>query len=157
VWNECNDHPDTCFCEHTREKFRRWLRRKYGSLKALGEAWYRYSYSAWERVEAPRFQSQSPECMDWLAFRKENYYELYQWKIQILRRVDPDARITAHGVAASLDYTYGDGNDDWLAASQVESYGDGLGDGAQGDGSLEAVAGGGSCSRRLPGKDISSS
>jgi beta-galactosidase len=123
VWNECNYHPDMCFCEHTEQKFRDWLLAKYGSLEALGKAWYRYSYADWSHVRAPRFSELHPQCMDWLAFRKQNYYENYQWKVGIIRSVDPDARITAHGVAASLDYTYGDGNDDWLAAEQVESYG----------------------------------
>jgi beta-galactosidase len=99
------------------------LEKKYGSLKALGNAWHRYSYTSWDQVMAPRFNGQFSECLDWRLFKKQNYYELYQWKVNILRSVDPDAHITAHGVAGSLDYTYGDGNDDWLAASQVESYG----------------------------------
>ena len=123
VWNECNYNPDVCYCEHTQKRFRKWLAKKYGSLENLAESWYRYSYSSWEQVQAPRVESQSPDCMDWLQFRKENYYENYQWKVQLLRSIDPDARITGHGVAASLDYTYGDGNDDWLASKQVESYG----------------------------------
>ena len=123
VWNECNYHPDTCFCEHTQKKFRMWLEKKYGSLKNLSEAWYRYSYSDWEQVQAPRFETPCPECMDWLTFRKENFYELLQWKVQVLQSADPNARITAHGVASSLDFTYANGNDDWLAAAPMESYG----------------------------------
>jgi len=123
IWNECNYHPDTCYCEHTQKRFRQWLEKKYGTLKNLSQSWYRYSYASWDQVQAPRYVNQTPDCMDWLAFRKENYYSNYQWKVQIIKSVDPDARITAHGVAASLDYTYGDGNDDWLAAEQVESYG----------------------------------
>ena len=123
IWNECNYSPNTCFCECTQQKFRLWLQKKYGTLKKLGEAWHRYSYSEWEQVQAPRFVGQNVECLDWLTFRKENYYQLYKWKVDIIRSVDPDAHITAHGVAASLDYTYGDGNDDWMAAAQVESYG----------------------------------
>ncbi|MCL2487520.1 MAG: beta-galactosidase [Oscillospiraceae bacterium] len=123
IWNECNYHPDTCYCAHTRRKFRQWLEKKYGSLQALGVAWHRYSYSDWEQVQAPRFEMQCTECMDWLAFRKESYYELLGWKADILRSADPDARITAHGVAATLDYTYANGNNDWLAAARVESYG----------------------------------
>ena len=123
IWNECNYNPNTCFCEHTQKAFREWLKRKYGSLEVLGRAWRRYSFSEWDQVQAPRFVGQYAECLDWLRFRKENYYKHFQWKVSVIESVDPDARITAHGVAGSLDYTYGDGNDDWLAASQVESYG----------------------------------
>ena len=123
VWNECNFDGDMCFCEHTQQAFREWLKAKYGSLDALMKAWYRYGYESWEQVEAPRFTEQHPQCLDWLLFRKENFYRQYDWKVNILRSVDPDARITNHGVAATLDYTYGNGNDDWMAAEQAESYG----------------------------------
>jgi len=123
VQNESNYHKDVCYCPATQAKFRLWLQKRYGSLEALNKAWHRYSYASWEDVLAPRYEAQSPECMDWLLFRKENFYEMIRWKIGVIRGIDPDARITAHGVAASLDYTYGDGNDDWMAASNVESYG----------------------------------
>ena len=123
VWNECNYSPAACFCEHTQARFRVWLQKKYGSLEALGEAWHRYSYTSWDQVQAPRFETPCAECLDWLFFRKQNFYENYRWKVSIIESVDKNARITAHGVAASLDYTYGDGNDDWMAASNVESYG----------------------------------
>ena len=123
VWNECNYHPDTCFCEHTQKKFRLWLQKKYGTLEALSKAWNRYGYTDWDQVEAPRHKEQYADAFDWLLFRKQNFFELFKWKADIIRSIDPDAHITAHGVAASLDYTYGDGNDDWLSAEQVDSYG----------------------------------
>ena len=31
-----------CYCEATQKKFREWLKAKYGTLDALGRAWYRY-------------------------------------------------------------------------------------------------------------------
>lgn len=123
VWNECNYSPNVCYCPATQEKFRAWLKRKYATIENLAEAWHRYGVTDWSQIQAPRYEEQYPECMDWLTFRKENFYDQMQWRIDTIKSVDPDCHITAHGVAGSLDYTYGDGNDDWLAASKVESYG----------------------------------
>ena len=38
LWNEGG--LSECYCEATQEKFRDWLKEKYGSLEALGKAWH---------------------------------------------------------------------------------------------------------------------
>lgn len=122
VMNECHYSRNLCYCQATQQRFREWLLKKYGSLAALGEAWHRYSFTDWEQVRAPRIMAQFPECIDWMEFCKERAYENMQWRIEQLRSGDPDAWITAHGLAGSLD-TARSGSDDWMAAQQVESYG----------------------------------
>ncbi|WP_248927262.1 beta-galactosidase [Paenibacillus hamazuiensis] len=123
VWNECNYSPHVCYCEHTKKKFRRWLRDKYGGLKELGLAWHRYSYSSWDQVEPPVQLEPYPECIDWLDFRKINFYEQMQWRIDLIRSLDRKNRMTAHGIAGSINAMALMGADDWLAASKVEVYG----------------------------------
>lgn len=123
VWNECNYSSTACHCEHTKAKFRRWLERKYGTLQQLGRAWHRYSYSAWDQVQPPVQIAPYPECIDWLKFKKENYYEQMQWRIDTIRSVDPDNLMTAHGVAGAMTHMAAGGADDWLAASKVDLYG----------------------------------
>ena len=120
--NECHYSRGVCHCPHTQAAFREWLLAKYGSLEALAEAWHRYSFTDWKQVMAPRVIAQFPDCLDWQEFCKQRAYENMQWRHDIIRSVDPDVRITAHGLAGSLD-TYASGSDDWLAASKVESYG----------------------------------
>ena len=71
----------------------------------------------------PRAIAPYPECLDWLRFRKDAFYEDMQWRVDLIRGVDPDALITAHGEACSLNnYALG-GSDEWRAAGKVESYG----------------------------------
>jgi beta-galactosidase len=123
VWNECNYGHNVCYCNATQQKFREWLQAKYGSLEALAKAWRRYSYAEWEDVQAPTDEEPYPEHMDWLEFRKENFHEHMKWRIAIIRDVDDQCLITAHGIAASLQNMAAGGSDDWLAASLVESYG----------------------------------
>lgn len=123
VWNECNFSRAYCYCPATIERFREWLRGKYGSLKALGRAWYRYSYAAWEDVDAPRHLGPYPESLDWLQFRIDNAYRLMRWRVDLLRRHDPNHPVTAHGVAQTLTDHGPSVNDEWRAAAEVDSYG----------------------------------
>jgi len=123
VWNECNYRHNTCYCPATRKKFREWLREKLGDLRTLGEAWHRYSYADWDDIMPPRHLGGYPDVMDWLEFRIDNAYRLLRWRVELIRSIDPDCAIAAHGVAASLTRMAPGGADDWRAAAQVESYG----------------------------------
>ncbi|MEG0494297.1 MAG: beta-galactosidase, partial [Clostridia bacterium] len=123
MWNETNFPSDVCYCEHTKAKFREWLRQKYGNLTELGKAWCRYSFTAWEQVMPPKTLDFFMESLDWLLFRKQNVYDQLQWRIDQIREVDQDCLITAHGTAASIDRQALNCYDEWEAADRVELYG----------------------------------
>lgn len=123
VWNECNYSHTLCFCESTKSAYREWLKEKYGSLENLRKAWYRYSLADWQDVQPPAALQLYPECYDWLTFRKENAYRHMQWKVDLIRNIDPECLITAHGTAQSLENMALGGSDEWLAADKVELYG----------------------------------
>lgn len=123
VWNECNYSPDVDFSRFTKAQYRKWLKDKYGSLDALANAWYRYSYSEWEDIEPPVQTAPYPENLDWLAFKHDDFYAQMQWRIDTIRAVDQKSLIAAHGVAGAIPDMAARGCDDWLAASKVELYG----------------------------------
>lgn len=123
VWNECNYSPDVDYSSYSKTAFRDWLKAKYGTLKALADAWYRYSYADWEDIEPPAQMAPYPECLDWLAFKRDNFYDQMQWRIDTIRQVDPTNLIAAHGVSGAIPNMAPGGSDDWLAASKVELYG----------------------------------
>jgi beta-galactosidase len=123
IWNECNYGRDTCYCAATDAKFQDWLKEKYGDLRALGEAWHRHSFAEWEDVTPPRSLGPYPHTLDWLQFRIENAYRLMRWRAKLIRSLDAEHPITAHGVAGSLTNMAPGGADDWRAAAEVESYG----------------------------------
>lgn len=123
IWNECSYRPDVCYCSATRKKFRLWLKQKYCDLEALGRAWYRYSYRDWDEVEPPRILGPYPDTLDWLRFRIENAYSLMRWRVELIRKIDPEHPITAHGVAGTLNLLASSGADDWRAAAEVDIYG----------------------------------
>jgi beta-galactosidase len=133
LWNECNYAPDTCYCPATAQRFRDWLAIKYGDLGALGEAWHRPSFAAWEDVSPPRHLGPYPHVMDWLQFRIDDAYRLLRWRAELVRGIDPDCAIVAHGVVGSLTNMASRGADDWRAAAEAEAYGYTWGSSRHGD------------------------
>jgi beta-galactosidase len=128
LWNENTYHGGSpsqmyCYCEATQSKFRDWLEKKYGSLEALGKAWHRYSFATWENVRPPRDLTGYPEAMDWLEFRIDNALRLLHWRTELFRRLDPDHKITAHGVAGTLETLPSATHHEWRSAAEVDLWG----------------------------------
>ncbi|MBV9812511.1 MAG: beta-galactosidase, partial [Acetobacteraceae bacterium] len=123
VSNECNYHQDVDFSAFTKAVFRDWLREKYGSLDALAKVWHRYSYAEWDDIEPPAHLGPYPECLDWLQFRRDDFYRQVQWRIDTIRAAHPDVMICAHGISGAIPNMASNGCDDWTAASKVEVYG----------------------------------
>lgn len=131
AWDLWNEHAwpggappkMLCYCDATQKKFREWLQKKYGSLENLGKAWYRYSYTDWQNVQPPRNFSGYPESLDWLEFRTDNMFRQLQWRVDLFRKLDKRNRVTAHGIASTLEGLPGSANNEWRSAAQVDSWG----------------------------------
>lgn len=114
VWNEGGLADD--YGPATQAKFRDWLRAKYGTLEALERAWHRYSLGDWDSVHPPHDTGGYPDSLDWLAFRRDDAIRLLRWRTEIIRRLDPRHKITAHGVGALTEI-------EWRTVDEVDSYG----------------------------------
>jgi len=123
VWNEVNYPADADYSDYSKQAFRDWLKAKYGTLDKLAEAWHRYSFAKWDYVEPPVVIAPYAETLDWLLFKRDNFYGLMQWRIDTIRGIDSKNRIVAHGVSGAIPNLAAHGSDDWLAASKVEVYG----------------------------------
>jgi beta-galactosidase len=113
VWNE--GAVQECFCPATQAKFREWLKAKYGTIEALGRAWHRYSLNDWQSVHPPHGGGYA-DSLDWLAFRRDDAMRLMRWRTDLIRRLDPKSKITAHGTATLTEI-------DWRMAADVDVYG----------------------------------
>jgi len=133
IWNEGNYPSDVCYCPATLANFRAWVKAKYGDLRTLGEAWHRYSFAGWEDVTPPFKMGPYTDTLDWLQFRIDNAYAQLDWRIKVIRELDAQNPITAHGVAATLTGLSSNTRDDWLAAGKVEGYGYTWGSSRHGD------------------------
>ncbi|HEY8742488.1 MAG TPA: beta-galactosidase, partial [Chloroflexota bacterium] len=123
VWNECNMPAAYCYCPATAAAFRTWLQQRYASLQDLGKTWHRYSYASWEDVQPPRSFGGYPDSLDWLQFRIDHAYARLRWRISLIRKLDPNHPITAHGIASGLIAHADAVADEWRSAAEVDSYG----------------------------------
>ncbi|MCC7368306.1 MAG: beta-galactosidase [Chloroflexi bacterium] len=133
IWNESNNNPNFCYCPATLRVFQGWLKAKYGDLKTLGRAWGRHSFATWENVTPPRAHGPYADTLDWIEFRGDRAHELMRWRRDVIRGVDPDCAMTAHGLATTLSAMPASSADDWRAAAEVESYGVTWGSSRHGD------------------------
>ena len=128
LWNENTSFGGSptkmyCYCEASKQKMREWLRSRYGTLESLAKIWHRYSYTSWDDVEPPQTFSGYSDSLDWLQFRIDNAYSQFDWRVKLFRKLDPHHRITAHGVAGTLDDMPSSSHDEWRSAAKVDTYG----------------------------------
>jgi beta-galactosidase len=120
-------NPEFCFCAHTKNRFRGWLRQKYGSIDRLNEAWYR-RFAAWDQVEPSRMSTilSYTDYIDWKAFIVAKLGEDLKERYDAVKRTAPRTIVTSHaagvGLFASPHHWEGQA-DDWTMARQVDVYG----------------------------------
>ena len=106
------DQGIPCHCPRCQERFRQWLRERYGSLAALNRAWmtafWSHTYTAWEQIRTPGPQadhSVQGQVLDFMRFVSAMYLECYLNERDILREITPGIPVTTNvlGVPRYLD------------------------------------------------------
>ena len=126
TFNEQNHFADAggCWCDGSAEKWRGWVREKYGSLDAVAEAWNRYSYRNWEDIEIPRHSSFYGDALDWILFRIDNAHRIMKWRVDTIKSIDPVHPVTAHGYPHWVLSRVGPATyQPWKAAELVDVFG----------------------------------
>lgn len=124
-----NEHRGTsvgrmyCYCPASVAEFRKWLKKKYGTVDAVAKAWRRYSFSDWNDVQPSRTGGPYPDWLDWVEFREDRAHELLRWRKEVIRSVDQKSKITMHGLAYAIELLPTTSANDWRAAAEVDSYG----------------------------------
>jgi beta-galactosidase len=121
------ERPEFCFCPNTRQRFRGWLRKKYSTLEALNQAWYR-RYESWDEVEPNRLSTilSYSDYIDWKAFIADKLGEDLRARYEAVKKVAPGHVATSHAAGVGLFSTphHWEGqSDDWIMARQVDYYG----------------------------------
>ena len=96
VWNE--PHLGNCYCRHTQDRFRIWLKEKYnGKLGRLNELWgseFPVEYEKWEDVEAPTgvgfLGGGLNSWRDWLEFTDFRLADAMLNVQKIVKKNDPE-------------------------------------------------------------------
>ncbi len=119
-----------CYCPNSQERFRRWLEKRYGDISSLNRAWYR-AYGDWNEVIPPKYVIISTwrDLVDWQLFTMEKLAEDLKWRVQTVKKIDPDHVISSHSAISSVFVPplnwYGT-SDDWEMAKQVDVWGTSL-------------------------------
>ena len=87
-----NFEDSACYCEKCQAAFRRWLKKRYGTLKRLNQAyWGRFwshSYTDWEQIHSPAPHGEWTVTaleVDWRRFVTEQMSSFCLWEINAVR------------------------------------------------------------------------
>jgi beta-galactosidase GanA len=121
------ENPEFCFCKYTIARFRRWLQKKYGTLDALNQSWYRH-YTSWDEVEPNRLSTilSYTDFIDWKHFIVDKLGEDLSDRFQAVKQAAPHAVATSHaaGIGLFSSPLWWEGQpDDWTMKDQVDYYG----------------------------------
>ncbi|MCS6827916.1 MAG: beta-galactosidase [Caldilinea sp.] len=121
--------PVFCYCHHTVQRFRDWLRRRYGALDALNRAWYR-TFTSWDVIPAPKFISLMTytEYIDWIHFIMEKLACDLRWRHDTIRQVDHHLTTSHSAVPSVLTLPLDEQGspDDWKMPHSVDIWGTSL-------------------------------
>lgn len=126
MWVDMMENPIGCFCycDASREAFRQWLREKYGTLEAVGEAWGR-RFSEWADVRPPTWLFGFSDWVDFRTFTAENIAGLVQRRSDLIRK-HTTKPIIAHawgGGCVTCGQLGSMAFDDWKNADPVDKWG----------------------------------
>ena len=91
-----NDLGAACYCENCQNKFREWLKEKYGTLDKLNHEWWTTfwgrTYTDWKQVEAPMPNGEDilhGLSLDWRRFCSDLYYDFMSEEIDAVKAINP--------------------------------------------------------------------
>lgn len=113
AWHISNEYGGECHCDYCQDAFRDWIKKKYGSLDKLNEAWWTgfwsHTYTDWSEVESPAPQGET--CvhgltLDWKRFVTDQTLDFIKHEIKPLKAVNSDIPVVANlmGVYDGLNY-----------------------------------------------------
>ncbi|WP_432872269.1 beta-galactosidase [Microbispora rosea] len=103
MWHISNEYGPTAYNEAASAGFRRWLRRRYGDLETLNEAWttrfWGQVYTDWDQVEAPavpRTWMNPSRILDFKRFTSDALLECFVAERDIVRSFRDDIPIVTN-------------------------------------------------------------
>ncbi|WP_199614275.1 beta-galactosidase [Paenibacillus alkalitolerans] len=124
LWHVNNEYGVRCYCGNCEMTFREWLKKRYGSLEKVNEAWYTrfwgHTLYDWEDIVLPSGLSEGLDksdsdktafqgaTLDYYRFASESLLNCYLTEYNAIKEVIPDAIVTTNfqgnGTYKPLDY-----------------------------------------------------
>lgn len=106
LWHISNEYSGECFCSLCQKNWRKWLKKKYGTLDAINQAWWMdfwgSSYSEWQQVLPPSPLGETKVHgmdLDWKRFVTDQTIDFYLNEIQPIREITPNIPVTTNFMA----------------------------------------------------------
>jgi beta-galactosidase len=103
VWHISNEYSGECHCPLCQENFRIYLKKRFGDLDALNEAWWNsfwsHTYTEWSQVESPSPLGQVNVHglnLEWKRFCTEQIVDFYLHETAPLKRITPNVPCTTN-------------------------------------------------------------
>jgi len=111
-WHLSNEYNGACYCEKCADKFRAWLKEKYGDIETLNHAWWTrfwsHHFNSFEEIEPPSKageMSLQGLSLDWKRFVTWNTTDFIKEEIKALRKYsDHPVTTNCMGFFSGLDY-----------------------------------------------------
>ena len=118
LWHISNEytgecHVPQCHCPLCQERFRNYLKKRYGTLEALNGAWWTFfwshTYTDWSQIESPSTRGEMSVHglnLEWKRFTTEQFVDFYLLEIAPLKKITPLIPCTTNfmGTYPGLDY-----------------------------------------------------
>ncbi|MEM4067988.1 MAG: beta-galactosidase [Candidatus Micrarchaeaceae archaeon] len=112
---------------YSQERFRDWLKKKYGNIDKLNRFWYR-TYSDWKQILMPKYVTLSTfkDLLDLQEFISVKISEDLKFKVDTIKEVDTKHPVASHSAITSIMTSimeWGGNSNDWLMAKNVDVWG----------------------------------
>lgn len=113
AWHISNEFGGECFCPLCQAEFRKWLKRKYGTLENLNKQWWTafwsHTYTDWEQIEPPLSNGERGIhglTLDWQRFVTDRTADFIRCECEAIKSAAPQIPVTTNlmGFYKFLDY-----------------------------------------------------
>lgn len=120
AWHVGNEYGGMCWCDTCAKAFREWLRRKYGTIKAVNEAWntafWSHTYHGFDEIFPPNELGDTTSwggkailggfSLDYQRFYGECVLDSYNEEKAAIREFDPVNPVTTNMMGTYPTYDY---------------------------------------------------
>lgn len=113
LWHISNEFSGECWCDLCQNRFRAWLRQKYGTLDRLNECWWTgfwaQRYTDWSQIDPPSPMGQTSNLgmqLDWRRFSTDQCKDFIRMERETVKAFNHDLMVTANLMERFYDYDY---------------------------------------------------
>lgn len=103
LWHVSNEYNNECHCPLCQQRFREWLKERYGTIENLNRCWWTgfwaHRYNSFDEIESPSPIGDSTNNglnQAWKRFNTDNLIRFFKTEIAPLRRITPDVPVTTN-------------------------------------------------------------